>query len=117
MGLYINFKYQKCNEGHQYGSKNANEKATSRNFLTTTMLETLFEAMNVLLQWYIVPLSFPYNSNDNSATYPILDLSISHPKSFSVETEYNPMFPISEIFVVVLMLDVITYTVERLMIL
>ena len=116
MGLYINFKYQKCNEGHQYGSKNANEKATSRNFLTT-MLETPFEAMNVLFRSYIVPLSFPYNSHDNSATYPTLDLSISHPKSFSVETEYNPMFPISEIFVVVLMLDVITYTAERLTIL
>jgi hypothetical protein len=78
------------------------------------MLETPFEAMNDLLRWYIVPLSFPDNLNDNSVTYPILVLSITRPVSFSFEMGYNPMFLISKTFAVALMLDVIAYTVEQL---
>lgn len=73
------------------------------NFETITMLETPFEAMNDLLRWYIVPLSFPDNLNDNSVTYPILDLSITRPVSFSFEMGYNPMFLISKTFAVALM--------------
>jgi hypothetical protein len=78
------------------------------------MLETPFEAMNDLPRWYIVPLSFPDNLNDNSVTYPLPVLSITRPVSFFSEMGYNPMFLISKTFAVALMLDVIAYTAEQL---